>query len=284
MQIMNHFQSYLGIGASEKSNDKKVLELTDGCGYYVIDNVISLEDLRLISQNLIEIEKQQLDTMSIDETSPEYGQIRSPFLFSKTIRRLLCSELIIKLVKKHLVGNGICHLVNGQIVRKSNAHNQSLYHRDFNKTHISNPIIAFNTLFMLGEYSDIKNLSTQRKKHKFAVLPKSHNIYGLPNKSLLKKEKIISLKPGSLLVFNSQLWHRVLNTKNDQLFLNIMFTEPFIKQQINLLGTSIEWINEHSNIESDLARLLGWWSRPPVNIEEFRNPPNNIRTYRPRQG
>ena len=88
----------------------------------------------------------------------------------------------------------------------------------------------------------------------------------------------------TILVFNSQLWHRVESSSNDQLFLNMMFTEPFIKQQINLLGSTKEWIDKHSNLESDLARLLGWWARSPADLNEFRNPPDNIRTYRSGQG
>jgi ectoine hydroxylase-related dioxygenase (phytanoyl-CoA dioxygenase family) len=188
------------------------------------------------------------------------------------------------LVKKHIVGNGICHLLNGQIVRSSNIHNQSLWHRDFNKTHISKPIMSFNTLFMLGEYSDINNFNTLQDKHRFSIIPFSQKLYGKPDENLLKKEEIITCEPGSLLVFNSQLWHKVLVSGLDQMFLNIMFTEPFIKQQINLLGASEDWINKYSSTESELARLLGWWSRSPKDLKEFRSPPLDIRTYRSGQG
>ena len=280
---MRIFQEYVGINQDKKSEILEQIQLTEGRGYYIIENFIQLDKLKKIANDLLLIDKKQLDNKGVINKS-EYGQVRSPFLLSETIRNLLCSEKILKLVKDHLVGNGICHLLNGQIVRSSSSHNQSLWHRDFNKVHISNPIMSFNTLFMLGEYLDINDFSTLQKKHRFAIIPHSQSHYGAPSESLLKEKEIISVSPGSILVFNSQLWHRVEISSNDQLFLNIMFTEPFIKQQINLLGSTKEWIDKHSNLESDLARLLGWWARSPSDLNEFRNPPDNVRTYRAGQG
>ena len=281
---MSIFQKFVGINQGKKSNNSKHIKLTEGCGYYIIDNFVPLEDLKKIFNDLLFLEKKQFNNTGIDANSSEYGQVRSPFLSSEAIRNLLCSKMILKLVKEHLVGNGICHLLNGQIVRSASEHNQSLWHRDFNKVHISNPIMSFNTLFFLGEYLNINDFSTLQKKHRFEIIPRSQFSYGLPNEYLLEEKEIISITPGSILVFNSQLWHRVKSNNNDQLFLNMMFTEPFIKQQINLLGSTQEWIDKYSNSESDLARLLGWWARSPKDLNEFRNPPDNVRTYRSGQG
>ncbi len=278
---MKIFQEYVGINQTKIIEDASSKELSDGCGYYIIDKYFEEKSIEKIIKDLINIEKEQVILHSLDKENSEYGQIRSPFLYSKFIRNILCSEFILKLVKKHLVGNGICHLINGQIIRKTINHNQSLWHRDFNKSHISNPIMAFNILCFLGEYDNFYKFSTLKKSHQFSLIPGSQKSHGYPN---IKIEKTISLNPGSLLVFNSQLWHKVLVTGNDQLFLNLMFTEPFIKQQINLLGASKDWIDKNINKESELARIIGWWSRPPSDINEFRNPPNNLRTYRSEQG
>ena len=281
---MSIFQEYVGINQNKTFNNAENKKLQEGSGYYVINDFIPLEDIRKIVQDLLLIEKKQISTTRLSPNSSEFGQIRSPFIDSEFITKLLCSDLIIGLVKKHLVGNGICHLFNGQIIRQRSFHNQSLWHRDFNKVHISKPIVSFNVLFMLGEYLNIEEFSTLQKKHSFAIIPGSQSLYGSPSESLLKEKKIISINPGSLLIFNSQLWHKVLSLKHDQMFLNMMFTEPFIKQQINLLGSTKDWINKNADIDSDLARLLGWWSRSPKNVNEFRNPPDNIRTYRSNQG
>ncbi|KGG00265.1 MULTISPECIES: hypothetical protein [Prochlorococcus] len=281
---MSIFQEYVGINKGKDSDNLRHNDLTNGCGYYIIDNFIPIKELKKIFNDLLFIDTNQFSNKENNINSSEYGQIRSPFLSSESIRNLLCSEMILRLVNDHLVGNGICHLFNGQIVRRGSDHNQSLWHRDFNKVHISNPIMSFNTLFMLGEYLDINDFSTLQKKHSFELIPFSQLSYGPPTKSLLKEKKIISVFPGSILVFNSQLWHRVKSNSNEQLFLNIMFTEPFIKQQINLLGSTKEWIDKYSNSESDLARLLGWWARPPADLNEFRNPPDHVRTYRSGQG
>ena len=281
---MSIFQEYVGINQDKFYNNEKNNELTEGDGYYVIEDFIPLDDIRKLVDDLLLIEKDQFNSDIISPDNSEFGQVRSPFLYSELIRKLLCSDLIIDLIKNHLVGNGICHLLNGQIIRSSSIHHQSLWHRDFNKVHLSKPIMSFNVLFMLGEYLDINDFSSLQKKHNFAILPGSQLLYNLPSETLLRKKKIVSTSPGSLLIFNSQLWHKVLTNKNDQMFLNMMFTEPFIKQQINLLGSTKEWINKYSDIDSNLARILGWWSRSPANVNEFRNPPNNVRTYRSGQG
>ena len=51
-----------------------------------------------------------------------------------------------------------------------------------------------------------------------------------------------------------KLWHRVKIDRFDQLFLNIMFTEPFIKQQIDYSKV----LNGKYSKNKDFSYVLGY--------------------------
>lgn len=247
-------------------------------GYEIIQNFIKLKEIKDIRKEIIYCEKLQ----NVNKESNEYGQVRSPLINSKTLLNFLIGKEINEIFVQLINGGSICHLYNGQICRKKYMHNQSLWHRDLNKHYISEPPLAFNALLFLGQTSDEVDLFTQ----KFDILNGSHLFKFQPSqKDFEKTAKRLELNPGDLLVFNSLLWHRVVPCMHDnQMFLNTMFTAAFIKQQIELLGTSQEWILNNGGLDSNLARICGYWSRPPKNIDEFRNPIDGIRTYRANQG
>jgi ectoine hydroxylase-related dioxygenase (phytanoyl-CoA dioxygenase family) len=84
-----------------------------------------------------------------------------------------------------------------------------------------------------------------------------------------------------LLVFDSRLYHRGgTNTSGaPRRSLNLQYTRPFIKQQINLA----ELLHDRVDPDSALAQTLGMWSVPPPSLRAFRVPPAQ-RTYRAGQG
>tara|TARA_B100000212_G_C27283192_1_gene493988 strand:- start:43 stop:861 length:819 start_codon:yes stop_codon:yes gene_type:complete len=247
-------------------------------GYQIIKKFIDTNQLKLIRKELLNCETKQ----TVQNTSSEYGQIRSPHLFSSVLCNYLKSDNLISIFDELINKGSICHLYNGQICRKELSHNQSLWHRDLNKPYIVKPPLAYNALLFLGESNNEVDLESQ----KFDILPGSHLFEYLPDKNIFNQMmQRLDLNPGDLLVFDSLLWHRVVpcNLAN-QMFLNVMFTAAFLKQQINLLGTNLNWLNSNGGLESDIARILGYWSRSPNDIDEFRNPKDGIRTYRSNQG
>ena len=195
------------------------------------------------------------------------------------VRKLLESDFSEKFIFPLIGDSSILHLCNGQYVESSSGHNQALWHRDFNKIHRSTPALAINALFFLPDGVD-----ENKKSYQFGVIPYSHKSSFQPVFPLFENS-FISLEPGDCLLFDSQLWHRICISNHDQIFLNVMYTTPFIKQQIYLLGTDESWLeNNGYSVDSDFARLLGWWSRPPASVHEFRHPVRGVRTYRSGEG
>jgi hypothetical protein len=255
-------------------------------GYHVANDFVSLEQANELRLEVYSHFLQQTRDYLIPPNDPEYGQVRSPFLESKLIRAFITSDPLTAIAKANLIGCPIFHLVNGQVVVPDSSHNQSKWHKDLNKAHISFPPLAINCLLFLGSLPIGSNLAKSQASQlgiqDFLIVPRSHLVHNLPN--FATESFRLSLRPGTLLIFNSLLWHRVVNMNCYQFFLNIMYTEPFVKQQIFRAGASVDWIQANGGCDSDLAQLLGFWSQPPASIQEFRNPPGGTRSYRANQG
>lgn len=269
---MNSFQSFRGLHAP---NTVKT-ELED-LGFFIIRNSLTKDVASQFSFDITTLFNEQSTDLKLH--SSERGQLRSPFIKSSSIRSLLDSDFHALNIFPLIGESSILHLCNGQLVKASSQHNQSLWHRDFNKPHICDPLLAVNALFFLPS-----SPSCFDQKYSFGIIPGSHKFNYQPNFSLFDNSNVY-LSPGDCLLFNSQLWHRVRDSEYDQIFLNLMYTVPYIKQQINLLGVDELWLEKYGySVDSDFARLLGWWSRPPSSVDEFRNPPHGIRTYRSGEG
>ena len=261
-----------------EKNDTNIKSKINLSGYEVIQKYINPEEIKDIRKEIIYCEKLQ----NVNNTSPEYGQVRSPLISSKILLEYLTKKELNNIFNQLINEGSICHLYNGQICRKKYMHNQSLWHRDLNKHYISEPPLAYNALLFLGQTDNEIDIIPQ----KFDILNGSHLFKFLPSESDFKKTAIrLELNPGDLLVFNSLVWHRVVPCEyENQMFLNTMFTAAFIKQQLDLLGTTEEWIIENGGLDSKLAKICGYWSRAPKNLDQFRNPKDGIRTYRANQG
>ena len=255
-------------------------------GYHIVENFITLEFANKLRLEVLHQFSYQTKEYSIAPNDSEYGQVRSPFLESQLIRDFISSDNLIEIARNNLIGCPIFHLVNGQVVAPNNAHNQSKWHKDLNKVHISSPPLAVNCLLFLGSVEHSTELQTsyfnQIGTQDFLIVPQSHMSSNVPE--FTAESQLLRIRPGTLLIFNSLLWHRVVNMSCYQFFLNVMFTEPFIKQQLLRAGASEDWMQANGGIDSPLSQLLGFWSQPPASIDEFRNPPGGLRSYRGNQG
>jgi ectoine hydroxylase-related dioxygenase (phytanoyl-CoA dioxygenase family) len=91
----------------------------------------------------------------------------------------------------------------------------------------------------------------------------------------------VEAKAGSLLFFDSRLYHRAGQNRSarPRRALNFQYTRPFIKQQIDLTALFSGRVER----ESELGRALGMWAVPPKSVEEFRVEPSR-RSYKAGQG
>jgi len=88
---------------------------------------------------------------------------------------------------------------------------------------------------------------------------------------------------GSVVVFNSNLWHAagVNRTDRPRRALTIAFTRPFMKQQLDYpraLG-----YDRGDSLSPELRQLLGYNARVPASLDEWYQPPEK-RMYKRDQG
>ena len=133
-----------------------------------------------------------------------------------------------------------------------------------------------NTLFMLDDF-------TQDNGSTF-LMPGSHKFAEKPLDEIFEKSKEQALgSAGSLLVFNSNVWHRGHDNITDYSRRSVtpMFCKPYLKQQFDYT----EFLGFDNVIQmSDFRKqILGYYSRVPKNLDQWYQPPAQ-RMYRPDQG
>lgn len=148
-------------------------------------------------------------------------------------------------------------------------------HRDV-ATYIPNYNLRINMLVMLDDFT-IENGATR-------VLSGSHIYPEQPDDKSFDESSVPILgKAGSVVLFNSYLWHKGCpnRTSQSRVALTLTFGPAFIKPQMDyarLLGEN------YGNNLSDLSRqILGYNSRVPVSLDEWYKPKPE-RLYRANQG
>jgi hypothetical protein len=87
---------------------------------------------------------------------------------------------------------------------------------------------------------------------------------------------------GSVLLFNSNLWHAagVNRSDRERKAITITFTKPFMKQQLDYCrAIGYEKVEK---LSASLQQLLGFYSRTPTDLDEWYQRPDR-RFYRPGQ-
>ncbi|XKE44011.1 phytanoyl-CoA dioxygenase family protein [Halomonas organivorans] len=148
-------------------------------------------------------------------------------------------------------------------------------HRD-TRTYIQDYKIRLNMIVMLDDFT-VERGATE-------ILSGSHHREEKPNEEYFSEncEPIIG-KAGSVVLFNSYLWHRGGRniTENTRVALTIGYTRPFIKPQVDyarMLG------EEYGKKISPLTRqVMGYNSRVPVSLDEWYRPVED-RLYHADQG
>ncbi len=164
------------------------------------------------------------------------------------------------------------NLISNEPGQSSYVHN---IHRDV-QTFIPDYKLRLNMLVMLDDFT-LANGATQ-------VMPGSHTQPDRPTETEFDQAAVSITGPaGSIILFNSYLWHRGAMNKTDRnrVALTASFGPAFIKPQMDyarMLG------DEYGRGVSELSRqVLGYNSRVPQTLSEWYQPKAH-RLYRADQG
>jgi len=147
------------------------------------------------------------------------------------------------------------------------------FHRDV-RTYSNGFRLMLNMLVMVDDFT-IENGATK-------VVPGSHQVKERPSDELLGQNSIqVTGKAGSIILFDSNLWHSAApnKTNDSRKALTPTFTRAFMKQQMDYP----KMLGEDFPRNEKMRQLLGYNSRVPSEHNEWYQLPEN-RMYKPGQG
>jgi ectoine hydroxylase-related dioxygenase (phytanoyl-CoA dioxygenase family) len=172
-------------------------------------------------------------------------------------------------------GNFIVNSYGGVLNRKDIQSYVQNVHRDV-RSYTKDYRMMLNLLVMLDDFT-LENGATY-------LLAGSHLQPEKPSDEffLAHADRAVG-KAGSLLFFDSRVWHATGKNTTDTVrrALTLTLTPPYFKQQMDYsrtIGYEVcETLPEH------LQQMLGYFSRTPSTLDEWYQPPHK-RMYRPGQG
>jgi ectoine hydroxylase-related dioxygenase (phytanoyl-CoA dioxygenase family) len=173
----------------------------------------------------------------------------------------------------------ILHVQNGLILPSSEEELpdvfQNRFHRDFPRV-LNGYLMSVNTFFAIDEFRADNGATL--------LAPGTHQKEPRPPDEFLATRAVPSICPaGSMLVFDSTLWHAAgeNHSGSDRLALNQQFTRSYVKQQVDYVrALGDDLVSEQS---PRTQQLLGWYTRVVTSLDEYYRP-SEERLYRSNQG
>lgn len=210
----------------------------------------------------------------------ELGVLRLMARYEPAVLDLLAKPEMLAIVDATVSSTAILHLQNGFILPSFTPGEvpqtfQTTFHRDFPRD-LNGYLASVNCLLAVDDFT-ADNGGT-------LVVPGTHQRAERPSDAYLRRNAIpVEAPAGSLIVFDSTLWHAAgANVSGrDRLGVNHQFTRSFLKQQIDYvraLGADVV-----KSLPPRTQQLLGWYTRVVTSLDEYYVLPDE-RLYRSGQG
>ena len=259
------------------ANLSKLLKHINNDGFFIRENIFTKKETDELRTQLDKVWEDQLNefgSVFLNKIN-EFGIARCFIDKHRVFQDIIIKKEILEVVNLTVGPSAILHLQNGIINHPAKKHNQATFHRDFAKDFICSKILSINALIVIDDFKK-NNGST-------IIIPKTHKDENFPSKKYIHENSIqITAPAGSVIFFDSLLFHKVGSnlSKNKRRAINLQFTRPFIKQQIDYPKLYAGLVEKNSL----LAQKLGFWAISPKNLNEFRVANPEERTYKSGQG
>ena len=210
----------------------------------------------------------------------ELGVLRLMVRFDDHFLRFLERPEVLAVIDNSISDTAILHLQNGLILPSFAEGEvpetfQTSFHMDFPR-YLEGYLASINLFFAIDEFTETNGATI--------VVPGTHQQRERPPDDDLDANKVAVVCPaGSMLIFDSTLWHAAgANVSGkDRLAINHQFTRSFFKPQMDYVRA----LGEAKILEQSprTQQLLGWYTRTPTSLEDYYKPPEE-RLYRARQG
>lgn len=267
---------------SDSNWANQVLEQVRTAGYAVVESVLSdsfLQTTRAAMYRVQEAIRRDVGEERLNRAG-ELGVLRLMLKYDPHFFKFLEIPEVLAIVDGSVSNTAIMHLQNGFILPSMPANQaptifQNTFHQDFPRV-LNGYLASINIMFAIDEFSTATGATL--------VVPGTHQMPTPPAPDYLKDSAIpVECAPGSMVVFDSTLWHAAgANTSGqDRLAINHQFTRSYIKQQIDYvraLGDAVV-LDQPPRTQ----QLLGWYTRVVTSLDEYYRSEGE-RLYRKGQG
>lgn len=251
-------------------------------GYCIVENAIPGPVLHETTEMLYSVQSKIHSLIGRErlQKSGELGVLRLMMQYEPFFTKYLEIPELLAVIDSTVSNTAIMHLQNGFILpsmpeSQTPAVFQNQFHMDFRRL-LNGYLASINCFIAVSDFHPSNGATL--------LVPGSHQKTEHPNFNYLERHKIqIQCPAGSMIVFDSTLWHASgrNHSDRDRLSINHQFTRSWIKPQIDYVRALGE-----SFIMSQPPRtqqLLGWYTRVVTSLDEYYQP-SEKRLYRPGQG
>lgn len=244
---------------------KQHLEELDILGYTVIEDVLTKEELEMVTvkiKHIYDLQRKETEPFFDLDSTEERNIARAPFVYDDYFYNLLNNPKVIPYIKALLGDYFILQAQNGVIVEPQLVHSMSKWHRDLShQNFVCDPLIAVNAFYCITDF----NAQTGATM----LIPHSHKINYPPSPEFMQKHGIsVNAPAGSVFLFNTMMFHRTGSNVSNGLRIGLshMYTKYFIKQQMDIPAL----LNFKVPEDPYMRMLMGFDSLVPTNILEYR--------------
>lgn len=252
-------------------------------GCCVVESVLDPSAVQDLRDGLYGVQAMIREDVGQDrlDRAGELGVLRSMGSYDAGLLATLEIPEMLAIVDATVGETAILHLQNGFILPPAADDGlapstfQQSFHRDFPR-HLNGYVASVNVLLTLDPFNETNGGTL--------VVPGSHQRDEAPDPDYLRTAAAaVNCPPGSLIVFDSTLWHAagVNRSGADRVGINHQFTRSFMKQQIDYVRA----LGDEAVLATPprTQQLLGWYTRVVTNLDEYYRP-SEERLYRAGQG
>ena len=236
-------------------------------GYMIVEGVLDAAFVRETRDRMYAVQKKIQGDVGKERLTRagELGVLRNMMKYDEFFLKYLELPEVLQVVDATVSNTAILHLQNGFILPSFPPDEvpktfQNKFHMDFPRV-LNGYLASINTLFAIDAFTS-SNGGT-------LAVPGTHQQTTAPDPTYLEAAAApVECAAGSMLVFDSTLWHAAganISGK-DRLGMNHQFTRSFIKQQVDYVRALGDAVVQKQ--ASRTQQLLGWYTRVVTSLDD----------------
>ena len=251
-------------------------------GYAVVEGVLGESFLTRTREAMYRCQKDIVRDIGDERLgrAGELGILRLMMRYEPHFFEFLALPEVLAVVDGTVSPTAILHLQNGFILPSAQSIEgrgrfQTTYHQDFPRV-LGGYLASINVFFAIDEFTETNGATW--------VIPGTQQTETAPAADVQEAKGVsLSCPAGSMIVFDSTLWHAAGRNVSgrDRLAINHQFTRSFLKQQLDYVRALGD--KAVLRLPPRTQQLLGWYTRVPTSLDEYYRP-SDQRLYRGGQG